>query len=170
MKGRGTDGGECEARGWQGYSAHGVGHGDQIKRRQKLRQSPNCGLRAYDNWINGLAHAKGGRPGFGTAYNAACWADYPGSLAVPFLREAKDRVGNERLAEQFDDAIKQYSIVAAQLEEVATLFPLALGDDGQMDGWFKEDIRRQKGREALQRAKVADVAGTEVLKCILQEM
>ena len=45
--------------------------------------SLNCGLRAYDNWINGLAHAKGGRPGFGTAYNAACWADYPGVSPSP---------------------------------------------------------------------------------------
>ena len=37
--------------------------------------SSNCGLRAYDNWIKGLIDAQDGTPGFGAAYNAACWSD-----------------------------------------------------------------------------------------------
>ena len=129
--------------------------------------SRNSGLRAYNNWIKGLADAKDGKPGFGAAYNAACWADSR-RLAVPFLREAKRRVDDEKLAPQFDKAIKQYGIVAAQLDEVAKLFPLAFGDDKQMAARFKEDARRQKARDALEKAKSAEMAGLAALKNILQ--
>jgi hypothetical protein len=135
----------------------------------KKFDSRNCGLRAYDNWIKGLADAKDGKPGFGAAYNAACWADSR-SFAVPFLREAKRRIGTDKLAPEFDKAIEQYGIAATELKEVATLFPLGPGDDKGMAERFKEDARRQRAQEALEKAKSAEVAGLAALKSILKEM
>ena len=131
--------------------------------------SRDCGLRSYDNWIKGLADAKDGKPGFGAAYNAACWADCRG-LVVPFLKEAKRRLDDETLAPQFDEAIKQYGIVSACLEEVAGLFPMARDDEGQMAERFKDDVRRQKATSAIEKAKSAEVAGLAALKNILEAM
>ncbi len=131
--------------------------------------SRNCGLRSFDNWIKGFTDENDGKPGFGAAYNAACWADSR-SLAAPFLEEAKHRIDDEKLAPQFNEAIKQYGIVAAQLQEVAKLFPLVSGDEKQMAEHFKDDARRQRAREALQNARSAEVAGLEALRKIRQGM
>jgi len=135
----------------------------------KKFDSGACGLRSYDNWIKGLADAKDGKPGFGAAYNAACWADSR-RLTAPFLIEASRRLDDGKLTPHFEEAIKQYGIVAVKLDEVAKLFPLAMGEDKQMADRFKDDARRQKAREALAVAKSAEVAGLAALKNILQGM
>lgn len=72
--------------------------------------SSGFGLRAYDNWIKGLTDAQDGEPGFGVAYNAACWADSR-RFTVPFLEEAKRRLSDKKLAPHFEEAIRRYSIV-----------------------------------------------------------
>ena len=131
--------------------------------------SRDCGLRSYDNWIKGMADAKDGKPGFGAAYSAACWADSR-SLVVSFLTEAKRRLDDEALAPQFDEAIKQYGIVSACLSEVAGLFPLGFDDEEQMAERFRDHSRRQRAKIALEKAKSAEVAGLAALESILRGM
>ncbi|MFC1452008.1 serine hydrolase [Verrucomicrobiota bacterium] len=128
--------------------------------------SSACGLRSYDNWIKGLTEPQDGKPGFGAAYNAACWSDSH-RLTVPFLREAKQRLNDRKLVPHFDEAIRQYGVVIVELDKVAALFPLSFGEDEQMADRFKEDSRRQKAREALAAAKSAEVAGLDALRNIL---
>jgi len=131
--------------------------------------SRSCGLRSYDNWIQGLADARDGKPGFGAAYNAACWSDCR-RLTVPFLQEAKRRLDDRKLDPHFDEAIERYEVVSARLAEVAVLFPLAVGKDKEMAARFKDDARRRKATEALAQAKSAEAAGLAALKNILKEL
>jgi hypothetical protein len=131
--------------------------------------SSDCGLRAYDNWIEGLADARDSARGFGAAYNAACWSDCR-RHAAPFLDEAKRRLDDAGLSPHLDAAIECYRIAAAGLDTVAALFPFAFGEDESMAIRFEDHVRRREAREALAAARSAESAGLEALRSVLKGM
>ena len=129
--------------------------------------SSNCGLRSYDNWIEGLADTQGKERGFGAAYDAACWSDCR-RWAAPFVLEAKGRLDDPELVLALDLAIEQYGIASKRLDDVARLFPFAFGADREMVERFKDEARRREAQGALVEAKAAESAGLEALKDILR--
>jgi len=131
--------------------------------------SPNCGLRAYGNWIKGLKEPEDGEKGYGAAYNAACWADSR-QFAAPFLREAKLRLADGNLSTHFGKSIRQFDIASEKLREVSELFPLEFGKDKEMAERFRDNLRRRRAREALSEARGAEIEGFEALKAALQRM
>ena len=165
---------------WQQFPALGPSTDDRAAVRAALTtaaalaagegfDSSSCGLRSYDNWIAGLADAQDGKPGFGAAYNAACWADCR-RFAVPFLLEAKRRLDDETLAPHSDEAIRRYRVASDNLDEVAALFPFVFGEDEQMVARFRDDARRRQAREALTAARSAEEAGVAALRSLLEAM
>ncbi|MGD8240676.1 MAG: hypothetical protein PVH68_19145, partial [Armatimonadota bacterium] len=122
--------------------------------------SPNCGLRAYENWIAGL------EPGsecdaLGAAYNAACWTACR-RQAASFLREGKERLGDPALAPHFDAAVRHYAVVADRLNRVSELFPLAFGDPAMKERLADSD-RRAEARKLLAEARDAEIEGLRAL-------
>ncbi len=88
-----------------------------------------AGLAGYDNWIraleNGSAHT------LGMAYNTAVWSECR-NFAVPFLKEARERLGGE-LTSSFDGAAREYEIVAQNLKKVSETFPFPPTGDEMND-------------------------------------
>lgn len=124
-----------------------------------ILENYGSGLKGFDNWINGLVSGKAGR--FGMGYNTAVWYECR-RFGVDFLKEAKERLDGDTES-LFDDAIKQYQVVADRLGKVAGSYPFnpAAGQDKipvddqcqQAIGWLKE-------------AREAEAAGLELLKKI----
>ena len=114
-----------------------------------------AGLRGYDLWIESLETGKA--DGFGMAYNTVCYAECRAN-AVAFLKEAKKRLEGE-IAPLFDEAITHYEAVAANLRQVAELFPFI----GHKPEHIQDPERIAKGIEALNAAKAAEARGLEVL-------
>ncbi|MFH1571830.1 MAG: hypothetical protein ABIL09_27820, partial [Gemmatimonadota bacterium] len=125
--------------------------------------SNTCGLQGYANWIAGLGSADGS-DGLGAAYNAACWSACR-RLVVPFLDEARRRLGDPDLAVPFTAAAAHYGVVAARLDRVAELFPLAL-DGPAMKERLADPSRREEARRALAEARDAEVVGLTALAAL----
>jgi len=113
------------------------------------------GLAGYDLWIETMEQGKADR--FGLGYNAAVWAESR-KFAVEFLREAKQRIGND-LGPLFDRAIAQYEAVAQCLRAVSDTYPFR---DGTAECVEVDDIARTVVR-ALQEARKAEEAGLGLL-------
>jgi hypothetical protein len=116
-----------------------------------------AGIAGFDKWTKAL---EGGTAhGLGAAYNAAVWLECR-ELAVEFLKEAKERLGEPAAA--FDGAISHYEVVAENLKKVAELFPFV----GREEGHVKDKERCAEAAAALRGAREAEAAGLEALKAI----
>ena len=121
-----------------------------------------AGLAGYDTWIRALED--GTADGFGMAYNAAVWCECRG-YAVLFLKEAKERLGEQAVA-LFDEALDRYQVVQANLTIVADMFPF----HGMEPEHIKDEARIRTALEALQTARDAEADGLEALRRIVNEL
>jgi len=126
----------------------------------------HTGLSGYDTWVKALQDDKRVKDeeviGFGHAYNAACWSECR-KQAVAFLEEAKKRLDDEKLSPQFDEAIKRYKMVSANLDAVAKTFPFNVREQKRMREQIQDAARRAKAVKALQTAREAERAGLKAL-------
>lgn len=114
-----------------------------------------AGLAGFENWINALENGKA--DGFGTAYNAAVWTECR-EMAVKFLKEAKERIGNES-SSLFDEALEHYEVVAQNLRKVSEVFPFPpKGDE------IKDTGRCKAAIEHLTQAREAEELGLKSLE------
>jgi hypothetical protein len=105
---------------------------------------------------------------FGTAYNAAAWAECR-KLAVEFLKEAKARLSDD-FHPLFDEAIAQYKIVSENLNKVSSEFPFLDTYSWQRNENMKDENRRQRAIEWLGAAREAEMKGLEVLRRIVERL
>lgn len=117
------------------------------------------GLAGYEAWIRAVENGSAIR--MGLAYNAAVWEECR-RFGVEFLKEAKQRLGNEH-NEVFDDAISHYEIVAEHLKEITALYPF--GDLSEAPIGVNQTS--QTAAEALKSANEAEAAGLQALESIL---
>ena len=125
-----------------------------------------AGLPGYDLWL--AAFEEGKADGFGTAYNAAVWAECR-HFATEFLREAKSRL-NGHSSTSFDQAIATYEKVARNLQTVAETFPFLDTSDEQKAASVKDPDRVQKAVGSLKEARRAEAAGLEILARIRADL
>jgi hypothetical protein len=100
----------------------------------------------------------------GMAYNAALWNECR-QYAVLFLKEAKDRIGDD-LGELFDEAISCYEKVAHNLKTVACAFPFI----GQRPEHIEDEARRAEALEGLKAARDNEEAGLKSLEEIVAKI
>ncbi len=117
-----------------------------------------AGLDGYDLWIKALELGKA--DGMGMAFNSAVWSECR-NFAVKFLEEAKERINNN-LVSLFNDAIKNYEIVAQNLNKVAETFPFF----GRTPEHIKDQTRLETAIECLKAARSAEESGLKVLEQI----
>jgi hypothetical protein len=122
-----------------------------------------AGLGGFDNWIGALEGGKAGR--FGMGYNAALWAECR-RYAVDFLKEARDRVGNDASG-LFFEAIDHYQLVSQSLEDLAQTYPFS--PDAPQSAIAIDDTSKSSV-EILKAAREAEAAGLEVLNKIISEL
>lgn len=79
------------------------------------------GLEGFDQWIQAIE--SGGAVSFGNAYNAALWAECR-IMAVEFLREAQERLGN-RYHLLLEKALGYYDAVARNLTKLTEMYPFS---------------------------------------------
>ena len=113
-----------------------------------------AGPAGFDNWIKALE--SGPADSFGAAYNAQVWHECR-EFAVKFLEEAKERLGEP--AASFDEAIKHYRSVAAELKKAAELFPFSVDNEGPV----KDKGRCAEAAAALRAARKEEEAGLAAL-------
>ncbi len=123
-----------------------------------------AGIAGYDNWISALETGKVN--GFGNAFNAVVWNECRG-FAVQFLKEAKERLGND-LSPLFDEAIEYYGTTAVNLEGLSKVFPFH-GPNTKGDE-VKEAERVEKGLELLKAARNAEDSGLKIVEKILRKL
>ncbi len=123
------------------------------------------GLEGYKLWIACLEEQRGNG---GAAYNAAVWSECRQNASA-FLQQAKSIV-DTRCAELMDDAIGHYDVVAEKLRLVADLFPVIGVSEKEQTLHFKDEDRRLKAVDALQRAYRAEEVGLKVLEEITTEL
>ena len=149
--------------------AFAVAHGAGKHSRDKWR----TGLAGYDAWIKALSDAKTAESdkviGFGTGYNAACWAECR-RYALAFLKEAKTRLKDPKLDPLFDEAIADYETVSNRLAVVAKTFPFNAGKGKEMAARIKDAARRAKAVKALQAARAAEAEGLKVLAKLVKAL
>lgn len=116
------------------------------------------GVAGFDYWIKTLKEGKANR--FGMAYNAAVWCECR-TFAVEFLKEAKQRIGEESVP-LFDEAIGHYEVVAQNLRKVTEIFPFPPKDE------IKGIADITHAIECLQEAREAEKLGLEFLEKIVE--
>lgn len=124
------------------------------------------GPAGYDLWIEALKENRA--DAFGTAYNAAAWAECR-KYAVEFLKGTKDRL-SEDFHPFFDQAIAQYKIVSDNLNKVSREFPYQNTYSWQRNENMKDENRRKKAIKYLEVARDAEMKGLEVLKKIVERL
>jgi hypothetical protein len=131
----------------------------------KHRENPEkqrAGLAGYEAWVAALGDPEIWRSaGDGCAYNAACWSECR-TMAVGFLREARERLSDAELDDLFGQAIAHYGEVSDAMREVAWLFPN--DSHAAMDARIQESDRRSRAVKALTAARDAEAKGLEVLE------
>jgi hypothetical protein len=125
------------------------------------------GLAGYDRWIAALAEPEAmladSGAGFGLAYNASCWAECRRHAAA-FLAEARQRLGDRALDADLEQAGARYAAVAAQLGEVARLYPFTGSDGPAMQARLGEADRREPAVLSLRAARQAEADGLQFLQ------
>jgi len=149
--------------------AFAVAHGAGKNSNEKWR----TGLSGYDAWINALSDAEAVAAdkviGFGTAYNAQCWAECR-RHAVAFLTEAKTRLADKKLDPLLDQAVARYAAVSRDLAAVAKTFPFDVGKGKEMAARIQDAARRAKAVEALKTARAAEAEGLKVLAKLVKAL
>ena len=125
-----------------------------------------AGPAGYGVWIDALEN--GTADGFGTAYNAACWAECRG-YAAQFLREAAERLGPKHRP-LFDEAIAHYDTVAQHLKRVADLFPFMGTDDEAKTANVRDPRRVRAAIGHLRVARAAEEAALATLREIVKAL
>lgn len=121
------------------------------------------GLAAYDNWIGALESETAN--GFGVAYNAEVWHECR-TYAVEFLKEAKERLNQEKLDPLFDEACGHYEVVRDKLKEITGIFPfLAFNPEHINDAG-----RREKAINLLKAARDAEAKGLQALAKVVEAL
>jgi len=123
-----------------------------------------AGLAGFDNWISALENGKA--DGFGNAYNAVVWSECR-NLAVEFLKEAKERMGDV-LKPLFDEALGHYEVVAQNLKNVSEIFPFK-GPETKGDE-IKDEERCRTALEYLKNARKAEESGLGSLEKIIRKL
>jgi hypothetical protein len=121
-----------------------------------------AGMAGYDAWVSALEG--GTADGFGVAYNAAVWSECR-NYAVQFLREARERLEGQAIAE-FDQAGAHYSRVAENLKAVAESFPF----HGLEPGHIRDGARVRGAVQALEAARAAEALGLSALQAIVDQL
>ena len=138
--------------------AHARSPGDAVP--PGYRSGPD----AFAAWIAAL---EGGTASdLGTRYNAGVWLECRRN-AVGFLSEARERLpaGDEPL---FDEALRHYAAVEANLSSVAHVYPLhAYVEDGHT---LPVDERSRSAADSLRKARSAEIAGLHALELILDRL
>lgn len=122
----------------------------------------SSGLEGFDRWIKWVENGKAEQ--FGHAYNSRVWAECR-QEAIIFLQEAKTRLNN-KLKPYFDEAIKNYEIVAKNLKKISDLYPF------DMNKLTIEPIdvneRSKDATNLLKKAREAEANGLSDLETILE--
>ncbi len=118
------------------------------------------GLPGYDAWIRGFEQRTASH--FGTAYNAAVWAECR-TFAVEFLREAGERIGGSAAA-ALDEAARHYGRVSQALARVCDAYPFAPGNT--MDP-VTADAKSEDATKALAAARDAEKAGLDAFEKVI---
>jgi len=131
------------------------------------------GLAGYDRWIAAFEEPEtlltDDVAPFGLAYNAACWAECR-RYAVDFLKEARERLEDGDLNDQFESAVGHYQIVSASLGKVSELSPFVPSAGPQMQERLRDAERRSEALEALRAARNAEADGIETLRRIARRL
>ena len=120
------------------------------------------GIGGYDWWMAALQ--RDDVNAHGASFNAQFWAECRRN-AVEFLKEAKGRLKDEKLDPLFDEAVGDYEVVADNLGEVASMFPM----DAQWDARLKDKALCARAIAALKAARQAEAKGLLVLARIAGE-
>ena len=119
------------------------------------------GPEGYDLWMKALKEGKA--DSWGMAYNSKVWCECR-THAVLFLKEAKERVDAE-LAPLFDEAIKHYQNVSANIETVSNMFPFP-----PKGGEVEDSELCLSAAQYLKAAKDSEVKGLETLEKIASRL
>lgn len=114
------------------------------------------GVAGFDAWITALETCKADHGGLG--YNVAVWAECR-RVAPGFLKEAQMRLNGDTKT-LFDEAIKQYQVVADNLNSVEKLYPFDMGGFGQP---ITDSDANRAAITALRTARDAEARGLETL-------
>lgn len=123
-----------------------------------------AGITGFDTWIRALESGK--VDGFGNAYNAAVWHECR-SYAAAFLREAQHRIGGG-ITSLFEEAIRQYSVVAEHLARFTELFPFTGPNTAGTEVTAEDRVR--KGLNHLRTARSAEESGLLTLERIARRV
>lgn len=121
------------------------------------------GIRAYDRWIAALRDPESNP--HGASFNAQYWAECR-RLAVAFLQEASDRLGNARLDPLLEEAQAHYETVSEHLDAVAEALPM----DGQWGARLKDAELVGELVTHLEAARAAEAKGLAALSRLLSAM
>jgi hypothetical protein len=135
---------------------------------QDAQNGEGSGVEGYDAWIRGLSPTEdetdiGDR--YHVAYHAAIWSECR-AFAHAFLDEARARLGGKH-APILARAAECYLAVGDALTEVATLFPLLDGQEGEMRANVEDADRRARAVRALGEARTAEQVGLAALRQVL---
>ncbi|MFW5742471.1 MAG: hypothetical protein ACOC2D_04275 [Spirochaetota bacterium] len=119
------------------------------------------GTDAFTAWIDALE--TGIASDMGTRYNAGVWLECRRN-AVGFLTEARERL-RAAPSSPFDDAVRYYAAVAANLSSVAHVYPWhAYVEEGTT---LPVDERSRSAADSLRKARRAETAGLHALEQIV---
>ena len=124
----------------------------------------SAGLAGYNAWIAALSADE--KPHHG---RCAFYADHYSRrrrIAVEFLREAKEKIADEKLDPLFDEAMELYDEVASNLERVAELFPVIHGNTAPVH----DGPAVQQAIPALTAARDAEAKGLQALAKLASAM
>jgi hypothetical protein len=123
-----------------------------------------AGLEGFDNWIGALQAGKASD--MGMRYNTGVWAECR-QYAVGFLKEARRRLSGKADG-LFGEALAHYGAVSESLTQVAQIYPWVR--ESSDEDVLPVDDKSAAAVKALQRVRVAEAAGLQVLDKIVRAL
>ncbi|WP_274652776.1 hypothetical protein [Paenibacillus humicola] len=120
------------------------------------------GIQAYDHFIRALE--KGTVDGWYLGLYANGWQECR-KLALEFLREGKRKIGNARLNETFDTAIREAERLQSVYAKLYEMFPWM-----QPFGPIPDTERRYAGADLLRLARKHEIAAIESYRALLNRL